>query len=314
MPRDSAAARAAAAAAPPPPPPPAPAGGGAAPKAGGTAPKAPAAVKPKAVAPAAPKAPVAPAAPAAPIAPTAPAVAGERRYGAASPFGVPTLLSSPEELPRKVTRETELPLRMPEYEQRLARVREMRKGGKYVPAEATEFKVAPSSTRPARTITTAPSFGMDTKYTGAPGFGETERSRPAVSAPLSDTAEFARQAEQLGAKYAKLQGTLAELDQLRRKYESERALRRPSVGAELSRRNPLEVLAGRAPMSDADTKLREIAQRTRAANQETAQTIQDLKQYGFAGQEDVDRAFGSAAPAASTQAPAVPETLRVAPR
>lgn len=306
MPRDSAAARATAAAAPPPPPPPAPAGGGAAPKAGGTAPKA--------VAPAAPKAPVAPAAPAAPIAPTAPAVAGERRYGAASPFGVPTLLSSPEELPRKVTRETELPLRMPEYEQRLARVREMRKGGKYVPAEATEFKVAPSSTRPARTITTAPSFGMDTKYTGAPGFGETERSRPAVSAPLSDTAEFARQAEQLGAKYAKLQGTLAELDQLRRKYESERALRRPSVGAELSRRNPLEVLAGRAPMSDADTKLREIAQRTRAANQETAQTIQDLKQYGFADQEDVDRAFGSAAPAASTQAPAVPKTLRVVPR
>jgi len=302
MPRDSAAARATAAAAPPPPPP-APAGGGAAPKAGGTAPKAPAAVKPKAVAPAAPKAPVAPAAP------QVQPIPGESSFSTAARELAPRESELRRRAREEDTGRAEQVARTREYEQRLARVREVRKGGKYVPTEATEFKVSPSATRPARTITTAPALGM-------PGesLWSTQPSRPTVSAPLNDVTEFARQAEQLGAKYARLQGALTELDQLRRKYEGERALRRPSVGMDLSRRNPLEVLAGRSPTSEADVKLRDLAQRTRAANQETAQTIQDLKQYGFADQEDVDRAFGSAAPAASTQAPAAPKTLRVVPR
>jgi hypothetical protein len=284
-----------------------------APKAAPVAPKvAPASgatTKPAAPKAAAPTPPAAPAAPPAPE-PATPAAAGERRYGAPSPFGVSTLQDQPSYLPRQVTRETTLPLRMPEYEQRLARVRELRQDGKLriVPTEAVEFKVSPSPSRRPATISTAPAIG------GRGSLWEARPENPTKSAPLDSPAEFAKQAEQLGTKYAQLQGTIQELDQLRRKYELEKKSQ-PLTVSELSRRNPLEVLAGRTPVREVDRKLADVARRTRAANQDVAQTIVDLRQYGFTDQNDVERAFGDLVPALTTPAASgVHATLRLPPK
>ena len=320
MPRDSAAARAAAAAAPPPPPPPAPAGGGAAPKAGGAAPKAP--IKPQAAGGTAPKKPTAPAAPKAPVAPAAPQVQpipGESSFSTAARELAPRESELRRRAREEDTARADRVVRMREYEQRLARVRDMRAGGagaRVAPTTGTKFTVTPREGEKAQTIAeNAPTLGssLSTMF---------ERSRPETSAPLNDTPEFARQAERLGERYTQHVRALADLDALRQQYEDKKksgyipedaALRQKlsteeipvyttptraeaaqgaRPGVRIRKRTPEEVdavLSG-GP-SGPEAKLREIAQQTRTTNQELARTISDLKQYGFENEADVARSF-----------------------
>jgi hypothetical protein len=154
---------------------------------------------------------------------------------------------------------TALASRLPEYEERIARVRAMRQAGALGEKSAAPMPVMITRTVPGMTFreedTRMPAGVVEstTQVGGKTRGAQAAASPSALAAPVDDTMEFARRAERLGAKYASYQSTLAELDALRQQYEAQKKSMQGTEDPELRKKlREEDILVPAADLTEAE--------------------------------------------------------------
>jgi hypothetical protein len=206
--------------------------------------------------------------PNAPAKPTKPAAATPARAATAAPTAPPAPTVAPTSAPATGLDAFQ--------QQKLAQVAELRRAG--------QTGMAGGAPRGAPLMPGAVLMGMSGRFAPRISKAQTEinvspkeaRSRTitatpsveAMTAPLDKPEEFARQMDRLGERFAELRRAQIQLGQAKAQFE------------------------GRLGQSGAEDDLAATARITRSVNQEMAQTLADLNEYGVTPQEAAQR-YGS---------------------